>query len=565
MTASEFKKRYKRLYKHIMSFYGKADGLVHSPGAAIELWKRGDPCPTCSVCGKKVTISNRFLNPVVDVRCAQHVNTNNIVTHDEIHKANKHQLEIVSIPKYPAHSSEITVKCAQHGQYIVTVKRFLQGANCQQCYHASRNPRYDFQAWVDAATKAHNSYYDYSSVVEYNGLSSSVTITCPKHGKFVQNAGVHKNGHGCPECAKTKLNELRYTPDAFIDAARLVHCDAEYDYSCAKYAGCRSPVTIVCPKHGEFTQIAYYHLNGNGCPQCGIAKTTNKSAAEYEIIEFLKSSGVNNIEHSWRGLGFEVDIYLPDYKLGIEYNGVYWHSSNSLETDKKHAKQHVDKTNSCNEHGIELLHILDIEWKNKQDLWKSVILNKLKQSSNVVYARACDVVQVPNIIAYKFFEQNHLQGGVYGSVNIGLEHNNELVAVASFGKSRFRKDKTNTYELLRFASLRNYSVVGGFSRVLKRFARTHNGILVSYANRRWSTGHVYKTTGFELVKTLDPCYYYTDLQQIWHRTSFQKHKLHKLLNTFDPAMTEVENMYNNKYRRIWDCGHYVYEINLNEL
>lgn len=285
-------------------------------------------------------------------------------------------------------------------------------------------------------------------------------------------------------------------------------------------------------------------------------KTTYKSAAEYEIIEWLKSQGVTNIEHSWHGLNFELDIYLPDYQLAIEYNGVYWHSSAGKETDSKATTQHLFKTTQCEAAGITLLHILDLEWQDpaKQTIWKSAILHKLGKSSRKIYARKCQTIMVNAATAKTFFAANHLQGHASSLINIGLVHNGELVAVGSFARARFSKEE-RAYEIIRFASLTGTSVVGGFQKIIAEFERTHSGVLISYANRRWSKGNVYAKSGFTLESVSGPCYYYTDCKTMWHRSVFQKHKLKGQLANFDPALTEVENMYAHKYRRIWDCGH----------
>jgi len=168
-------------------------------------------------------------------------------------------------------------------------------------------------------------------------------------------------------------------------------------------------------------------------------------------------------------------------------------------------------------------------------------------------------VNVTAKTAKEFFKNNHLQGAASGSQNLGLSYNGKLVSVATFSKSRFRKKQLNVFEILRFASLINVSVIGSFSKIIKEFERTHSGTLVSYANRRWSKGNVYQQTRFTLAYSTDPCYYYTNCKKLWHRSVFQKHKLKDLLDKFDQNKTEVANMYENNYRRIWDCGQLVYE------
>ena len=73
---------------------------------------------------------------------------------------------------------------------------------------------------------------------------------------------------------------------------------------------------------------------------------------------------------------------------------------------------------------------------------------------------------------------------------------------------------------------------------------------------------MYENLGFKLKSISKPNYFYfrNDLKR-YHRVTFQKHKLKNKLNSFDPDKTEVENMTENGWRRIWDCGNLVYEWN----
>src|SRR5690606_3197267 len=119
----------------------------------------------------------------------------------------------------------------------------------------------------------------------------------------------------------------------------------------------------------------------------------------------------------------ELDIYIPEKKLAIELNGVYWHSSKF-----KDKNYHLNKTIECEKGGIQLLHIFDFEWEQKQDIWKSVIANKLGLTDRKVYARKCTVKDVPINDGYNFFQENHLQGGLSKGKHIGLYHNDVLVS-----------------------------------------------------------------------------------------------------------------------------------------
>jgi hypothetical protein len=163
------------------------------------------------------------------------------------------------------------------------------------------------------------------------------------------------------------------------------------------------------------------------------------------------------------------------------------------------------------------------------------------------------VVPVEFSVAKAFCEENHLQGHTTFYKAYGLQHNDELISVITIGKARYT---AADYEILRFCNKLGNSVVGGFSKLFANLEET--GMFVSYANRRWSNGNLYKQTGFADQHISPPCYYYIKSSQLYHRSTFMKHKLKEKLPYFDGEMSEVDNMYMHNYRRIWDCGNIVF-------
>ena len=179
---------------------------------------------------------------------------------------------------------------------------------------------------------------------------------------------------------------------------------------------------------------------------------------------------------------------------------------------------------------------------------------QLKLIKKRIFARKCSIRDVTSKEANKFFENNHIQGKCNSSINKALIFDDKIVSIASFSKSRF--SKSYDYELIRFATKLNTIVVGGFSKLLKSFDK--KGVLVSYADRRYSVGNVYEENGFKLSHITRPGYYYTKGGIRFNRQSFQKHKLKNKLEVFDKNLTEYENMIKNNYSRIWDCGQLVF-------
>lgn len=111
----------------------------------------------------------------------------------------------------------------------------------------------------------HGDTYDYSQVV-YSDTETKVVIICRKHGRFSQYIRGHRQGRGCPECAKTKTKKLKQHCDLIADFIK-VHGN-RYNYSRVSYTGVRQKITILCDKHGQFSQYPNDHLKGQGCPKC---------------------------------------------------------------------------------------------------------------------------------------------------------------------------------------------------------------------------------------------------------------------------------------------------------
>lgn len=266
--------------------------------------------------------------------------------------------------------------------------------------------------------------------------------------------------------------------------------------------------------------------------------------------------------------GIELDIYLPSNKLAIEYNGLLFHSRGiskhpMFNNPARNAKYHLNKTLWCESRGIQLFHIFEGE---DIDLWLSMINNKLNLNEKV-FARDCYIKELKSADIVSFLNENHIQGFVNSKINLGLFTKNEskMVSVMTFSKPRF--NKKYEYELIRFCSLKNTTIVGGASKLFKHFIRVYNPkTIISYANRRFSKGEIYKTLGFSLINVSKPNYFYFkfDSLKLESRTKFQKHRLKKLfseckLDYFNENETERINMFKNGYREIFDCGNLVFE------
>ncbi len=243
----------------------------------------------------------------------------------------------------------------------------------------------------------------------------------------------------------------------------------------------------------------------------------------------------------------EFDIWIPDRRIAVEVNGCYWHADDKL--------RHLQKLQMAEQAGVQLLQFWDFEIDDRFDLVCSMILAKCGVFAERLQARKCSIRTVSPCEAKVFFDDNHLQGHTIGGKVIGLySTDNRLVSAISYGASRFDR-KFDGVELYRFATLQNVQVVGGLSRLLSQVS----GTVISYADRRFSSGNVYEQTGFRLVRATPPNYFWWSNRGRLSRYATMKSKLPKLLgDEFMPDCTEVANMEQAGYVKVWDCGHGVY-------
>jgi hypothetical protein len=303
-----------------------------------------------------------------------------------------------------------------------------------------------------------------------------------------------------------------------------------------------------------------YIFEGNwngGRPLCPKCYPNNRSQCEIEIAKFIEGLGFEIITNSRRLLdNYELDIYVPDKKFAIEFNGLYWHSD-KVNNDQLHINNKYEK---CVSNGIDLVTIFEDEWIYKKDIVKSIIMNKLGVIHNKIYARECQIKEISSNQYLAFLEDNHIQTPIVSKIILGLFYKDELVSVMGLGQPRFNKNYE--YELIRYCNKVYTNIIGGFSKLLKYFiSKYQTKSIVSYVDRRYFNGKSYESTKlFKFERITEPNYYYVDLNKLkrFSRYEFQKHKLSKILENFDPKLSEYDNMILNGYYRIYDCGNLVY-------
>ena len=483
-------------------------------------------------------------------------------TYENLLKLNVLNLNIKPFEGEKEYREKMVVICPIHGEYEIKIQSFLKGkGKCKKC--SGKKARI-----VDEFKKMFNAKYSdelYCNFDEYINMNTPITFKCKKCGHIFKRMPTVILSWNyklvCPSCSKKLQSQERtHSTEYFINKIKDIHGENAFDLTNVVYTGYDEPITMKCNKCGKYiTRNAGYFISGHGCPY----HFNNRSKSELEIAEYIKSIGLNVIENDRTILNEnkELDIYVPDKKIAIEFDGLYWH--NELNKDKYY---HLKKLKDCDNQGIRLIHIFEDEWLNKNNIWKSILNTLFNNTKNRIFARKCIIKEVNSSDSRKFLDENHLQGYCNSTFRYGLYYNNELVSLMTFGKTRhFIGNSSHEYELLRFCNKINTTVVGGASKLFKYFIKQHNPKnVVSYADRRWSNGNLYEKLGFNLYNISPPNYYYVIGNERKNRFNFRKSMLIKKYNC-PKNMTEHEFCKSMKWYRIYDCGCLCYEWNSSNI
>ena len=348
--------------------------------------------------------------------------------------------------------------------------------------------------------------------------------------------------------------------DTFVPATISI---SSIDTDCFKETIFTDPnkvITFSCSECGTTdyapTETVKWRIvkTGTCCKKC--AALTSGSSAENEIRKFINDLGYSTLNNK-KLLGLkEIDICIPDLNIGVEYHGLFWHNDQRIGSSYHH-----DKLTVAQAKGITLIQIFEDEWVHTPDIVKSRLTHLLGKETTSVAARKCSVQAVTTVEEKRFLTENHIQGYSASSVKLGLYFNNELISLMTFSKLSRAKGHSAVdghFELLRFCNKLNLRVVGGASKLFAHFVKHYAPIKVlSFADKRWSTGNLYKQLKFTAKGDTRINYWYIDMKNVKriHRYTLRKTK------EDDQSLTEYENRLAQGYNRIWDCGSSKWEWN----
>ena len=223
--------------------------------------------------------------------------------------------------EYIGSKIKVCIICPEHGKFEQIPNSHLRTHGCPKCKgdKLRESKTLTKEEFIKKAREIHKDKYDYSKV-DYMNSRTKICIICPQHGEFWQEANGHLSGRGCPKCANEANGErCRSSKEDFIKKANEKHGD-KYDYSKVTYVNDCTKITIHCPEHGNFEQTPNSHLNGRGCPKCGIENSREKNTStKEEFIEKAREVHGNKYDYSnveYVGALTKVCIICPKHGHG---------------------------------------------------------------------------------------------------------------------------------------------------------------------------------------------------------------------------------------------------------
>lgn len=296
-------------------------------------------------------------------------------------------------------------------------------------------------------------------------------------------------------------------------------------------------------------------LGQTPCEKCN-PRNSFRSGFENEVFEFVRNCTELEIHMNRKYIkGREVDIIIPELKLAIDCNGVYWHSE-----IYRAGNHHIEKKKVIESQGYKFIQIWEDDWRSplKNEIVKSRILNLLGGSQKTGARKYVLCNRDYSIKLKDFLDQNHLQGFFPATEYITLEKDGQIYALASFRSSR----DGMKHELSRYCLLKGHSISGVLERFISHFKKNKTGLLFSYADLDWSSLEMHNTydrVGFSRKRTTSPGYFWLVGGIRVNRHVFMRHKLRDI----KPGETEVDYMHSRGYYRVYNSGNLYYEMALD--
>lgn len=282
--------------------------------------------------------------------------------------------------------------------------------------------------------------------------------------------------------------------------------------------------------------------------QTWLNNTKNGSKSELEIKQYVESLGFNPIKKFIGGkTPREIDIFIPEKNIGIEYNGCLWHSE--WNKSRKNPRQyHLEKFKLAKNNNIKLMQFFDFEWEGRKEQVKSFLKAQLQKNNRTIYARKTQIKEINYLETKDFLQNYHILGSCSFKKAYGLYFKEELLSLITINNHHYIKN--NEIILTRYVVKNDVTVIGGLQKLTKHAIKTH-GELFTWIDLRWSNGENWLKMGWKFIHQLPPDYFYFKAKtgEIISKQSRKKSNVNTPID-----MTEHEHALNDGLYRVYDCG-----------
>lgn len=417
--------------------------------------------------------------------------------------------------KYESAMVPVLIGCREHGDFEQAPYLHALGHGCPVC---GRNRQREKSALSQAVFEQRVAMKHGTGhrISDFSSIGKAVLVHCPKHGPQTRSAqSLLRSSIVCLACAQeaktdgkaARLATRKAEAKSPVSAARLVarakvaHGN-RYDYSRLVHAGVKQKAQIGCPKHGFFTQMVENHvLRKSGCPRCA----NQLSSGEVAVAEWMQSLGVTVERRNRRIIPpREIDIYVPDSRLGFEFNGAYWHSQpfEATPSTKDHAKWQ-----SCCRAGVQLFYIWDFDWNARPDVVKHWLACALGRGASLGNANAFSIADISGTEVNAFYARYHLLGPIEAAhgTHAALVRAGETVAAMTLSRA-----SAEHFTFERFAAVGTVTGAADalFGHLIDRAGANY---VTAHQDPAWDSESSYQQLGFHrTAASVSPDY------RVWH-------------------------------------------------
>ena len=266
-----------------------------------------------------------------------------VTNEDFLQRLSNKNPSIEPLEHYKGSHVNILCRCKVCGyEWKVRPGNLLSGKGCPMCA-IERNALQQTKTQAEFLSELQVANPAVEPLELYKGSNRKILFRCRKCGLEWSAKPSHiLNGHGCPLCG----GSIQKENITFLEQLSKINPTIQ---PLELYKNARTKILCRCGlcKH-EWYATPDKLLHGNNCPLCD--KRNKSSFPEQAIFYYLKKvfpDAVNRF--CLPNTRMEIDVFLPGVKVGIEYDGVFWHESKTVQELKKYS--------ICKENGIILYRV----------------------------------------------------------------------------------------------------------------------------------------------------------------------------------------------------------------